>query len=92
MSRRRFQGSLGEFHRSVRGLCGSLCLGVLAEVQGLRKQSLAVIGDDVEVIQRSVGAQGSPGSFRPTKKVVLEFRDIRGHVKILPACSRVLKF
>lgn len=54
MSRRRFQGSLGEFHRSVRGFCGSLCSGVFAEVQGLRKQSLRVIGDDPEVIQRSV--------------------------------------
>lgn len=49
------------------------------EVPGLRKQSLGVIGDDPEVIQRSVGAQGSRGSFR---------RDIRGHVKILPACSQ----
>lgn len=56
MLRRRFQGSPGEFHRSVKGFCGSLCLGVFAEVQGLRKQSLGVTGDDPEVIQRSVGA------------------------------------
>lgn len=71
MSRRSFQGSLGEFHRSVRVFCGSLCLGVFAEVQGLRKQSLGVIGDDPEVIQRSAGAQGRRGSFRPIEKVVL---------------------
>lgn len=87
MSRRRFQGSLGEFHRSVRGFCGSLCSGVFAEVQGLRKQSLRVIGDDPEVIQRSVGAQGCRGSCRPIKNVVLEFRDIWGHVKIPSGCS-----
>lgn len=56
--------------------------------KGLRKQSLGVTGDDPELIQRSVGAQGCRGSFRPIKKVVLEFRDVRGHVKILSGCSR----